>query len=187
VTDLHTQLVTVVQRRLDLAKRASYGDNDWTLRRDPNGPAVGQWERDVQFEIWTCDDEEDGCPEAARQWIAEGKHIALHDPADAIRRYEADLRRLDRHKPEPNHRHIVGQRKRADRPDEPWTWFCWSCPTTWTPAEVEALGGVEHSDLLVPLNDPSRPCPPRCQGCNEVNPCAEVLDVAASLGVEVPA
>lgn len=153
MTDLHTHLVTEVQRRLEIA-RSYQGACDGNHRH--------------------CGDE---CEE----------YQAVHDTLDAVRRYEADLRRLDRHKPEPNHRHIVGQRKRADRPDEPWTWFCWSCPTTWTPAEVEALGGVEHSDLLVPLNDPSRPCPPRCQGCNEVNPCAEVLDVAASLGVVVPA
>jgi hypothetical protein len=32
--------------------------------------------------------------------LDEANHIALHDPADAVRRYEADLRRLERHAPE---------------------------------------------------------------------------------------
>jgi hypothetical protein len=34
----------------------------------------------VNVQVWRCDDEEDGCPEMARGWIAEARYIAAMDP-----------------------------------------------------------------------------------------------------------
>lgn len=65
----------------------------WRAITDGNfGPAVRtgtddapEWSREVNYQMWRCDDEEDGCPEIARHWIAEAEHIARHDPARVLR------------------------------------------------------------------------------------------------------
>jgi hypothetical protein len=93
--DLHDQIRAEVERRLAIARRID--DVDWKLEEGAYGPKVGEWLREVNVQMWQCDDEQDGCPDAARGWLAEGRHIALHDPADAIRRYEHALWILDQH------------------------------------------------------------------------------------------
>lgn len=99
--DLHARLVAAVTARLDLARRADYSNEDWTADVKAGfGPRVGPWSREVEHAVWQCDDEEDGCPDEARGWKAEARFIAAHRPADAIRRHEAALRVLQRHRPE---------------------------------------------------------------------------------------
>ena len=89
------QIVSAVRAHLDrieeVAKRADYGFRWRQLDSDEYGPkvAVGTdedayWQREVNYQIWHCDDEQDGCPEIARGWIAEAKHIALHDPSSVL-------------------------------------------------------------------------------------------------------
>jgi hypothetical protein len=64
-----------------------------------DGPDIGdsspEWRRDVNVQVWQCDDELDGCPEMARGWIAEAEHIAAHDPARVLRRVAADRQIVD--------------------------------------------------------------------------------------------
>lgn len=100
--DLHVRLVAAVTARLELARRAEYSNDDWAANPTADlGPRVGPWQRDVAYAVWNCTDEVDGCPEEARGWSAEARFIAAHDPADAIRRHEAALRVLQRHRPQP--------------------------------------------------------------------------------------
>lgn len=67
----------------------------------PFGPAVRvgdgdigddrpEWTRNVNTSMWHCDDEQDGCPEVARGWIAEAEHIGRHEPGAVLRRVESD-------------------------------------------------------------------------------------------------
>jgi hypothetical protein len=57
----------------------------------------GEWSRDVNYVVWRCDDEQDGCPEAARGWSAEARHIARHDPARVLAEVEVKRRILADH------------------------------------------------------------------------------------------
>lgn len=93
--DIHDQIRAEVERRLGIARRADGAD--WTFAEGEYGPKVGEWSREVNVQMWHCDDEQDGCPDAARDWNAEGRLIELHSPPDSIRRYEYTLRLLDRH------------------------------------------------------------------------------------------
>jgi len=104
-------LCTAVREALDeterLARRAD-GGQPWRLDAGAEyGPEVvvgddedACWRREVNDQVWHCDDEQDGCPETARGWIAEGAHIARHDPSSVLRRVAADRRVLDRHQPD---------------------------------------------------------------------------------------
>lgn len=102
--ELCTRLEREITERLKLARRAadsaaetwSYEDGEYhpTVRV---GPDDETWRREVQFVIWTCEDEADGCPELVRGLRAEGRHIAANDPAHVIRACERDLRVLRRH------------------------------------------------------------------------------------------
>ncbi len=95
-TTLHERIAAELDRRTAVANSADGAD--WTLvERAEYGPKVGEWMREVNHQVWHCDDEQDGCPDAARGWIAEARHIALHDPADALRRYAGELEVLERH------------------------------------------------------------------------------------------
>lgn len=95
-TDIHDKIRSEVERRLAIARAAEGAD--WTLdERAPYGPKVGEWSREVNVQMWECDDEQDGCPDVARGWVAEARLIALHDPADAIRRYAFALKILNEH------------------------------------------------------------------------------------------
>jgi hypothetical protein len=68
-----------------------------------DGPDIGdsspEWRRDVNVQVWQCDDEQDGCPDMARGWIAEAEHIAAHDPDRVLRRVEADRQIVALHHP----------------------------------------------------------------------------------------
>lgn len=80
VTDLHTRLHTTITARLDTARAAADATPPpWTYveeyprLRDGRGNVI------------------------ARFGYLDGRYIALHDPADAIRRYQRDLQVLERH------------------------------------------------------------------------------------------
>jgi hypothetical protein len=103
-------LVSWLRQQLDdeerVARATDVADFPWVAETTgPYGPQVrtvedgddAQWSRAVNVQMWTCDDEQDGCPDVARQWIAEATHIALHDPAAVLRKVEAHRRILDLH------------------------------------------------------------------------------------------
>jgi len=55
-------------------------------------------------------------------------HIALHDPADALRRYAGELEVLERHAPVP------------PRADDPWAMpDCTACKSWWPCPEIRSL------------------------------------------------
>ena len=93
--NLHELLVAEVQRRLEVVRAATgrhwYSNGGWEIRTVPVGDVEAA---DPPFWFLVAR------PGEQRQsaW-ADFRHIALHDPADAVRRYEADLRRLERHAP----------------------------------------------------------------------------------------
>jgi hypothetical protein len=95
VSDLHERLLAEVQRRLDVARGGGGRGLNW---RVGVADQEGRVEHDGEDIFPVVYDE--GYPTED-----EACHIALHDPADAIRRYEADLRRLERHRPGVNGRY----------------------------------------------------------------------------------
>jgi hypothetical protein len=99
--DLITTLRSTIEARLETARAA--GGELWTYENGTFGPLVrvGEetWDRDVNGAMWMCEDELDGCPEIAREWVAEGRHIAANDPASTIRLYEGLLRIAEAHTP----------------------------------------------------------------------------------------
>jgi hypothetical protein len=88
--DLHSRLVAEVLRRLEVARAATPGP--WS----PDKP----WLSDVVNSalLGPVADCSIGTGYRA-QSLEDARHIALQDPGDAIRRYGADLRRLERHAP----------------------------------------------------------------------------------------
>lgn len=94
-------LVTWLGAQLDgdqrVAIEAGHGARQWRYEDGDNGPRVfvGRendqvWVRDgVSYPVWTCDDELDGCPEIAREWAAEGEHMARWDPVRVLAEVEA--------------------------------------------------------------------------------------------------
>jgi hypothetical protein len=109
MTDLHERIRAEVERRLEVAKAATPGPwrgGDWnatfgTEEREINaiehapeyGPFPAQRSRDIDTVLVIS--VEDGWD--AESFIPNVAHMILHDPADAIRRYERDLRVLGRH------------------------------------------------------------------------------------------
>jgi len=94
---LHTRLRAELDRRLAVARAAEGAD--WTLdERAEYGPKVGEWSREVSYQVWHCDDEQDGCPEEARGWIAEARLIAMAVTGE-VARLEGELEVLERHAP----------------------------------------------------------------------------------------
>jgi hypothetical protein len=88
--DLHGRLRTAIEARLKVAREAT----------------PGPWSRygNLGFQVFTEApyDDPDYEPPAVTHGSdreADAVHIALHDPDDAIRRYTADLKVLERHKP----------------------------------------------------------------------------------------
>lgn len=155
MTDLHAQLLAEVQRRLDIARAAAAGP--WSIH------TAGTGIRSSTPYAWVL--RPDGAPIAERHnggTVADVEHIALHDPADAVRRYEADLRRLERHVRSEGRPHLIARRNAE--PD----WRCMRCGI----AEIEAAASAACEAQYV------------CR-CGELYPCPEVRDLAASLGVEV--
>lgn len=100
-----------ITERLKLARRAADSADSaggkWSYENGQDYPTVrvgpddGVWTREVQREIWICEDEADGCPEIARGLRAEGRHIAANDPAFITRACESDLETLAEHTPCP--------------------------------------------------------------------------------------
>ena len=98
---LHERIEKAVKHRLVVAMAALDSLEDWTAdTKAPYGPTVGPWHREVEQAVWSCDDELDGCPEEARGWIAEARHIAANDPACIIRDCTEDLWLLSQHEPD---------------------------------------------------------------------------------------
>lgn len=94
--DPHARIRAEVTRRLAIAREAAeYCPTPWYLGTDQ-----------------VIDDDSDTVVVAFREVAA---HIVLHDPADAIRRYERDLRVLQRHTP-------VGRTRG-------WCYYCYDAET----------------------------------------------------------
>lgn len=93
---LHDRLRTEVEKRIEVAKAATPGP--WRAEKDNEHAPWLLYEierfRGYRNHVYVGDDAETA------------QFIALHDPADAIRRYEAALRVLKRHAPidDPNQR-----------------------------------------------------------------------------------
>lgn len=87
-----------------IALAADAGGAPWSARASSSGPEVliGEevaWSREVDFAVWVCEDEQDGCPEIARGYRAEAAHIAANSPAVVLRTIQAHRKILDRHRP----------------------------------------------------------------------------------------
>ncbi len=91
-TDLHERLMAEVTRRLDVARAAADGRPIWIITEIPpyTDPVLlaMEPEADDAFTLGSVDVD-----------LSVREHIALHDPADSIRRYERDLTVLRRHSP----------------------------------------------------------------------------------------
>jgi hypothetical protein len=89
--DIRKQLADALDRAE--AEACDFSTRTWTAVTDGQyGPAVrtgadkdAEWSREVNYQVWRCEDEADGCPDSARQWIAEAKHIARWDPSTVLR------------------------------------------------------------------------------------------------------
>jgi hypothetical protein len=88
-TDIHDKIRSELERRLAIARYAPRGQSDGVWSQ-PDAERTPGLIVDERGEVVTYDE---GRPDAAQ-----AAHIALHDPADAIRRYEYALKVLDRHK-----------------------------------------------------------------------------------------
>lgn len=87
------ELIAFLQARLDedeQAARLADTPTRWKAEGGEFGPKVvtgvtdGGWSRECTPEVWRCDDPEDGCMSDAAVWMAEGRHIARHDPARVL-------------------------------------------------------------------------------------------------------
>lgn len=118
-----TDLRAFIEARLAEDERAASIDGPsprpWVAVTDADGgPCVRtgtdeepEWQREVNHQVWHCDDEADGCPEQARMWIAEAEHIVRHDPARVLREVAYKRRIFARHAP------VV------DGTQSSWAWF----------------------------------------------------------------
>jgi hypothetical protein len=101
-------ILAFVNARLDererVAQSASSTSAHWEFSgTSSEGPKVtidsrlteSVWYREIEPAVWTCDDEQDGCPEIARSWSAEGRHIALNDPQFVLDDVAAKRRIVD--------------------------------------------------------------------------------------------
>lgn len=86
-----------------------------------------QWSREIQAEVWRCDDEMDGCPDIARGAMAEAEFIAANDPDRVLRQVQAHRAILDRYE---------DALARSDDPE-------YSMPEAWTQAR-------EYEDFVIP-------------------------------------
>lgn len=84
--------------------RAADDGHGWVAESGLYGPSVrvglaeeAVWSREVNHQVWTCEDEADGCPDVSRAWMAEGTHMARHDPAHVLAMVEAHRKILDAH------------------------------------------------------------------------------------------
>lgn len=84
-----------------IARAADAGPR-WSARAPSDGPVVDigeevAWSREIDYAVWRCEDEQDGCPDIARGYVAEARHIAANDPAHVLRTVQAHREILDRH------------------------------------------------------------------------------------------
>ena len=117
--DLHSRLVAAITARLDAARAATPGS--WIVQPYAYGPPEDGWGPPIpevyapSGAVVSHQPHEGGGishePDAA--------HIALHDPTDAILRYERDLKVLERHAPQPL------------TPFEGMEPLCTACPGPW--------------------------------------------------------
>lgn len=100
---MSAELVAWLRSILDEEERiARRVEGRWTAVSGGYGPEVRvdgdvAWQREVNVQVWQCDDEDDGCPDAARGWMAEANHIALHDPTRVLADVRVKRRILDRY------------------------------------------------------------------------------------------
>jgi len=92
MTTLHERIRAELDRRTAVANAASHGGTGEWSRPDPDH-SYGRIE-DENGHLVVYDE---GSPTES-----EAEHIALHDPADALRRYAGELEVLERHAPGPD-------------------------------------------------------------------------------------
>lgn len=131
-TDIHDKIRSEVERRLGIARDAAEGDTgEWYVGRKWNVAIAAP----VDFNMAE--------PLAAYGVaIPFSEHIALHDPADAIRRYGYALKVLDRHTPAADEPHLC--RWCFNSGDEQ-DYFPWPCPEVTDLAESLGIdtGGTD--------------------------------------------
>lgn len=101
MTDLLSWLRSAIDEHERIARLTDAGV-PWTASKPRSGPEVliGEevaWLREVDYAVWVCEDEQDGCPEIARGYIAEARHIALNDPAHVLRTVRAHREIVELH------------------------------------------------------------------------------------------
>ncbi|QDN64499.1 hypothetical protein FNV66_00890 (plasmid) [Streptomyces sp. S1D4-14] len=105
------ELVRWLRAQLDederIAKAASgstvFGEpGSWKAKPETYGPRVtvgpgenDYWDREANPQVWRCDDPQDDCGEVSAGMMAEGDHIAEHDPARVLREIGAKRQALD--------------------------------------------------------------------------------------------
>jgi hypothetical protein len=103
--DLVERLRAKIDEAEAIARAADAGPR-WSARVPTDGPVVDigeevAWSREIDYAVWRCEDEQDGCPEVARGYAAEARHIAANDPAHVLRTIQAHRKIIERHKPRP--------------------------------------------------------------------------------------
>lgn len=149
---LHTRLRAELDRRQELAK-AALCDQPW--QADEEGVDNGSW-IGTHWTVWTTTDDTEAHI-ACGLTSTDAKFIALHDPADAIRRYEGELEVLERHEP------------------------------GYPGGEVDYGTHTERTETgqYVEVRD-AEPIPAYyCERCDDFQPCIETKGVAHRLGVNV--
>ncbi len=161
--DLHSRIASELSRRLEVAKAATAGP--WST----SGPdTIAQWTiYDHQWSVASATAYDHDQPLSNRPGAtgpgyidpdANAAHIALHDPADAERRYTSALRVLERHA-------IIHRNIGWLEPDDGWQGGSY--------AELPVCGRCvpKHSHFGSRAEVPE-------------GACIEVRDLAASLGLD---
>lgn len=98
--DLYVRLQKALDEAEERAK--SFSTRSWRSVSGEYGPGLKTghddeetWSRECNPQVWRCDDEADGCPDIARQWLAEAEHIARWDPSTVLRLIERDRNLLE--------------------------------------------------------------------------------------------
>jgi hypothetical protein len=128
---LHERIAAELARRTAVANAATPGP--WTVRPYVYGPPEEGWGPPSNFEIEApTGNVVDHYPHEGGGIYHEpdAAHIALHDPADALRRYAGELEVLERHAAEFFEDSALTEALDLD-PDEPWCRTCrggdWPC------------------------------------------------------------
>lgn len=139
---LHDRLEAEINRRLAVARAATPGP--WKARTEypqtVTSPTYGPDSSDEDSWVISAALTHRPGPDAT--------HIALHDPADAVRRYEGELQVLERHRPEPDDCFDSGAHCAWCRaPSDAFHDIQWPC------AEIKSLAhrlGVKVSEVANP-------------------------------------